>query len=85
MGVPQAGWFIVDTIKNGWFGGTPILGNHHMGINIGDTIRDVIGIGEHTWNIPTIWPGFDGDATYWHDDSDWENDSFLAESFSLVN
>jgi len=32
MEVPQNGWFIYNGIsyKNGWFGGTPILGNHHI-------------------------------------------------------
>ena len=30
-GTPIAGWFIrKNPIKDGWFGGTPISGNHHM-------------------------------------------------------
>ena len=32
MEVPQNGWFIYNGIsyQNGWFGGSPILGNHHI-------------------------------------------------------
>ena len=31
-GTPIAGWFLLGKIpsRNGWFGGTPILGNHHI-------------------------------------------------------
>ena len=33
IGVPQNGWFIMENpIKMGWFGGTNIFGNIHMGI-----------------------------------------------------
>ena len=30
---PIAGWFIMKNPSiNGWFGGTPISGNHHLGM-----------------------------------------------------
>ena len=31
MGVPQTGWFHGKSCENGWFGGTTILGNLHIG------------------------------------------------------
>ena len=45
MGVPKNGWFLLGKIpsRNGWwFGGTPILGNLHMGSNV-----------KLVWIIPT--------------------------------
>ena len=34
--IPQNGWFLLGKIlsRNGWFGGTPISGNHHINIYI---------------------------------------------------
>ena len=38
IGVPQNGWFIMETpIKNGWFGGTIIFGNIHIAITLPET------------------------------------------------
>ena len=56
MGVAQNGWFLLGKIplKLGWFGGTPISGNHHMFMSFPLFNQD-FPIGAIPLAIPICW------------------------------